>query len=314
MPSERYPNFDLARLLLASQVFIDHASFIAGHGPLFRSFIEPVPGFLAVSGFLVLKSLERSTSVSEFFAKRVLRVAPALLVSLLLAGLLFGPAFALNSTLVWATGGLFHLDGPANGPLWSLLWEEIAYGSLVALWLLGAYKRPVWVLLMIAGAVAINWWQWDLTPHNKTILLLPVAFLVGNLMYLCRETLLRCDPFTPYVALFAVLQFRFSPDADMFGASALTVAQSFAVIWVSMAGKPLVQVKFPDISYGLYIYHWPIAAFLFESGLATSLPGLLIASTAVLVPFTLASWFLVEKPALRLKRRLSTAAQMAPAT
>jgi peptidoglycan/LPS O-acetylase OafA/YrhL len=60
-----------------------------------------------------------------------------------------------------------------------------------------------------------------------------------------------------------------------------------------------------DLSYGVYIYAFPIQQLLVIAGLATLNPLLfaLIAAVAVL-PVAASSWFLVEKPAMSLKARL----------
>ena len=107
-----------------------------------------------------------------------------------------GPRFVFNSIFVWATGGIYALYETANQPLWSLLWEEIAYAALAILWLAGAYKRPVIILGMLVSAVLIVWGNASIEPRHKIILFLPVAFLTGNLMYLYRDSLTKVVPFS----------------------------------------------------------------------------------------------------------------------
>ena len=92
---QRYSNFDLLRLLLAAEVFVVHACFFADHSFAWHSFIEPVPGFLALSGFLVLKSYSASSGPVEFFGKRALRGLPAMMASLSTGSRTFGAALCL---------------------------------------------------------------------------------------------------------------------------------------------------------------------------------------------------------------------------
>lgn len=75
-PVTIYPNFDWLRLLLAAQVVAIHC----GISP--TVFINPVPAFLAISGFVVLGSMERRP-LPHFFISRALRVLPLLGVSFL---------------------------------------------------------------------------------------------------------------------------------------------------------------------------------------------------------------------------------------
>ncbi|SRR5690349_2652646 len=59
-----------------------------------------------------------------------------------------------------------------------------------------------------------------------------------------------------------------------------------------------------DLSYGVYIYAFPLQQMLLIAGLNMR-PLLFTAiSTAVTLPVAALSWFVIEKPALSLKRRL----------
>jgi peptidoglycan/LPS O-acetylase OafA/YrhL len=82
-----------------------------------------------------------------------------------------------------------------------------------------------------------------------------------------------------------------------FGALALlTFAAAF-----SHAGLSDSVLHRNDISYGVYLYHMPVVNLLLARGLAGTSSSLAVAlgATALLA---LLSWFIVEKPALRLKR------------
>ncbi|MNV76460.1 hypothetical protein D3C71_1698120 [compost metagenome] len=68
-----------------------------------------------------------------------------------------------------------------------------------------------------------------------------------------------------------------------------------------MAGRKLIPFGFPDISYGAYIYHFPVMAFVvYKLGYSSPIMGPLLTS-AILIPTCLLSWYIVEKPALKLK-------------
>lgn len=56
-----------------------------------------------------------------------------------------------------------------------------------------------------------------------------------------------------------------------------------------------------DVSYGVYLYHMPVVNLLLALGLGGTARSLALALTATLL-LALFSWFVVEKPALRLKR------------
>jgi peptidoglycan/LPS O-acetylase OafA/YrhL len=297
----RYPNFDVLRLLLAAEVAFVHAAFVVNSAFSWNDYVMAVPGFLAISGFLVLQSYSESGSWIAFIRKRACRLLPALAVSLILTWILFGAAGMFNSLLNWLTGGLYTVDGMANGPLWSLGWEECAYLLLAGLWVVGAYKRPFYIWALLAISIGVVCAGNNLAPHARIILFLAPAFFTGNLMFIYRERLLKIPSFVPWIIFYVMLQWRLVPAAGMLGGASLVLFQAFAVVWVGMAGSKIIPFKFPDISYGLYVFHFPIVLFLESRYGITKLSEMLVWMGCLVIPFCLGSWYLIEKPALRFK-------------
>jgi peptidoglycan/LPS O-acetylase OafA/YrhL len=299
--NDRYPNFDLLRLLLALEVVVVHGWYLVDANFGWAGFIMAVPAFLAISGFLVLKSYEESGAWSVFIRKRALRLLPALLVSFLLCLVLFNWFAAYNSFLNWISGGLYTLGGMANGPLWSLAWEELAYLCLAWLWMAGAYKRPWVIWMLLAASLVIVYLGRHLDAHTQIILFLLPSFFIGNLAYLHRAVLLKVHPAIPWALLLAVMfNYEIPYFSKLVNLSPVSF-QAFAVVWVGMAGFKAVPFRFPDISYSLYIYHWPIAIYLDERKLTPTTTDMALWLTLPLLAICLASWYLVEKPALKLK-------------
>jgi peptidoglycan/LPS O-acetylase OafA/YrhL len=299
----RYPNFDLMRLLLALEVAFVHAWAAVDEKFSWPGYVMAVPAFLSISGFLVLQSYSESKSWTEFIKKRGLRLLPALIVSFILVFLLFDYSATYNSIVNWLTGGLITPPGIRNVPLWSLAWEEAAYLMLAILWLIGAYKKPACIWALFIFSTALVWAASDLDPHTRMIFFLGPAFFTGNLMYIYRDRLLNVNPIVPWIVFYVMIQWQYVPDSKLFGGAYLAVFQAFAVVWVGMAGAQIIKFKIPDISYGVYIYHMPIIQyFLFIKG-TTDFTQMIMLVSACLVPFSLASWFLIEKPALKLKNK-----------
>lgn len=297
----RYPNFDLLRLLLAVEVAFVHGWAMTDVAFNWAGYVMAVPAFLAISGFLVLKSYEESGSWSVFIRKRALRLLPALVVSMILCWVLFDWFALYNSFLNWITGGLYTLPGVANGPLWSLMWEEIAYLCLALLWIVGAYKHHEVIWLLLAASFVLVYWGRVLDGHAQIILFLLPSFFIGNLAYIHRHILLRVNPIIPWVVLFAVIFYYRIPYFGELVQLSPVAFQAFAVVWVGMVGVKVIPFQFPDISYGVYIYHMPIVIYLIRHDFATTTNDMAIWLPLPLLTVCLASWYLVEKPALKLK-------------
>jgi len=62
--------------------------------------------------------------------------------------------------------------------------------------------------------------------------------------------------------------------------------------------------RLPDISYGLYIYAFPVQQTLIATGLALSPLRNMLGSWLVVSVLATISWYAIEKPALALKDRL----------
>jgi peptidoglycan/LPS O-acetylase OafA/YrhL len=74
--------------------------------------------------------------------------------------------------------------------------------------------------------------------------------------------------------------------------------------------KPLPAARLGDLSYGLYIYGWPIEqAIVWLNGGSMSWWALFATASPVTAVCAFLSWHLVEKRALRLKPRAATPAR-----
>lgn len=153
-------NFDFLRILFALLVLIAHCYPLSGNhiteqwlykitnGQIELSNIG-LNGFFILSGFLIYQSSERSSSIIDFFWKRILRIFPALIVVLLLT-LLLTPFVYQNSLpyyknrevytyffknitlyqLQYSINGVFENNphqNSINGSLWTIAYEFSLY-------------------------------------------------------------------------------------------------------------------------------------------------------------------------------------------
>jgi peptidoglycan/LPS O-acetylase OafA/YrhL len=98
------------------------------------------------------------------------------------------------------------------------------------------------------------------------------------------------------------------PDAFMFRGGFLLAAVLCAVVIADVrregsllaagfAWRPLVAIGL--VSYGIYLWHWPVIVFLSDQSTSLSGAGLLAARLGVIGALTVASYFLVELPVRR---------------
>jgi peptidoglycan/LPS O-acetylase OafA/YrhL len=339
---ERHNNFDALRLIAAISVIFSHA-FLIGEGrqdgePLMRltdgQTILGVVGvfvFFTISGYLVTQSFELTRSAPRFAAKRALRIYPGLLVCLLLSGFVLGPwatslapgayfsdsgAYAYvvsNFTMIDPTRALpgvwftkWDAGGVVDGPLWTLPCELAMYVMVLLLGVLRAIDLRVIAALIVLGMGGI-WFDTASSEYfSGSALWLLSFFASGMALYRLRDSgfingrfaLLACAglalsvPLKAFILLFPI-----------FG--------SYLVIYLAFAPwlKPLPAAHFGDLSYGLYIYGWPVEqAIVWLNGGAMSSRALFAIALPVTAVFAFLSWHLVEKRALRFKPRASAPA------
>ncbi len=281
--------------------------------------------FFVISGYLVTQSWERAPSLPSFAVKRALRIYPGLAACILVLTFGLGPIISslplgaylasygtydfLGANLllhtdhnslpgVWFTGR--ELGHILDGPLWSLPVEIAMYVMVAALGAARLLRVPILVALLGVGMLAIavdasNWRDWDFTGSTLWLLgffvmgmllqQLPVhRALDGRIALLALGGLIVSVPLHAFILLFPL-------------------CGGYLVIYLALTPSlpALPAARFGDLSYGLYIYGWPVEqAVLYLRPDATWWELFLIAYPATAVAAFL-SWHLVEKRALRLK-------------
>lgn len=327
----RHNSLNALRLVLAATVLVYHAWPLGGFGPGPSLGEWPigywaVSGFFAISGWLVTGS-RMSTPLGSYLLRRVLRVYPGFAVCLLITAFAFAP---LSSVLaggeyrlsdgvrhVIANAALLMTDysigdtlsrlpypGVWNGSLWSLVVEFGCYlliGCLVSV-LARRWLLPVTASLL--GAITLAQVVADLLGYRPPFVLDTLAgmsafFLAGAVGYLVRDRVpMRAGwALGAGVAWIAVLTLPLHP-----ALAALPVAYLFS--WLG-ATLPLQRIgRRNDLSYGIYIYAFPIQQLLVSTGWEPPNPAVFaVVGILATIPFAAASWFLVERPAKRAAAR-----------
>lgn len=212
-----------------------------------------------------------------------------------------------------------------NGSLWTIAYEFRCYLLVAIFQIFGFLNRKYFMLSIVVISVVFslffsfkihhhssastsiavwmdNHWLHSFslimgTPTN-TVRLTPI-FFVGMCFYLFREAIFpKLNRFTVgfCATMAAVLMYR----NENFAEFGLIAFGSFVVFWAAfkMNISPFNSINDKyDISYGAYLYGWPIATFIRWRD-PTMSPWLL---TGLTLPIALAagaaSWFLVESRA-----------------
>ncbi len=326
-------NFDLLRLLAAIFVLISH-SFAVLQIPLKqpalwyngKNIIFSGLGlyiFFTISGYLVTQSLFNSNSLTHYLWKRMVRVMPALLVANLLC-ILIGAFitnltlhnylfniqtwlfFIKNSTLVinqfYLPGVFSNLkDATVNASLWTILIEVECYLVL----LLGAYEVVSRKWLYLSCFLLFEGLRLYMTVFNHFHIkgldlygdfTFGTYFFLGSLFYRFKDDI-RFKWFYANilmaVALATVYTFLESITISIF------FAYCFIIVGTS---KAVVHFKGYDLSYGIYLYAFPmqqLVVFYFGYTMNVWLHIAISVVLASLLAFL--SWTFVEKPWLRKK-------------
>jgi peptidoglycan/LPS O-acetylase OafA/YrhL len=338
--TDRTNNFGFLRLLFATLVIVSHSPEVVDGNRsreiltrLFgtMSFGEvAVDGFFLISGYLITQSFVRSESPVAYLVRRVLRIVPGYGVSFLLCVVLVTP-FVRNSgvlsfqDLKQLLPDLLTLSPPGvegvftglpypmlNGAMWTIAYEFRCYLATAILGLLGLYSPRHRMLLLMAVAVllALNATGAIHGVHIRHELLLGVpenatrfaaVFGVGAIYYLFRDRIPLTDAGAAIAAPLLVglmfdKQLAETAYAVLGGYLILWFAFKVRVLWVSRLAPDA------DISYGLYLYGWPIQTLIIWNDRTINPWVLCCLSLLVASLMGYVSWSLVEKPCLRLAR------------
>ncbi|CAN0622186.1 exopolysaccharide production protein ExoZ [Burkholderia multivorans] len=325
-------NFDCLRLLAAFLVLFSHQFNLMGlPEPISIGGFQGLGGlgvaiFFSISGYLVCQSWERDPSFIRFSAKRLLRILPGLCVVTVLCACVLGPALTtlpereyFASAKFWnffhtiklvavsyELPGLFqtnHIQA-VNGSLWTLPIEARCYLLLALVGLLGILRRR-WLFLMLVVAFAVYIFILKDAQHavnRKYNYEYGTFFFVGAGLYLFRA---RWAAKATSVLIGVAILAAVLAACGMGYVGMLITVPPFAIA-LGTASFPYIRRagRFGDISYGLYIYAFPVQQTLIWSARhSLGVWPMLALSTVCTTLCGFASWHFVERPALALKPR-----------
>lgn len=322
------------RLILATSVILWHTWPLTGHP------IPPTPvtqllsqvgvdGFFAISGFLITSSWVRNPKPRDYFKARALRILPGLWVCVLVTAFVIAPlgvviqhgsvgalmksgapiAYVLNNGLM---NVLFYpgIDGTPkdipwpgvwNGSLWTLAFEAGCYVVVALFGIAGLLKYrwtiPIAFAVTLATTAVFGFPAFAMSTIPQMVSRFAVMFAAGALIYQYQD---KIPARWSLVALSGVLLLASGLLPNYRVLAAIPLAY-LVIASGAMLKRPNLR---NDLSYGVYIYAFPIQQLLVIIGLGTLgvFPFFALA-TLVTLPLAAMSWFVVEKRALALKNR-----------
>ncbi len=334
---DRRNSLNALRLALAVLVVVSHAWPLGrfGDDPRLGAFTlgeVGVASFFAISGWLITQS-RLAGGLVGYAWRRFVRIYPGYFVALLAVAFVFAPLGAKISTGTYGWRAGVHYVGvnlgllindyrvgtslpasayPAwNGSLWTLFSEALCYagiGLLVTVCPRRALPALV-VLAFLLATLAHLTLPGDAVPFwLKDGLLLFPFFFAGAALFVLRMYV----PLNAPVAVGALLLLAAVMATSVpMGLGALPIA--YLALWLGAVLPLRGMGRRHDISYGMYIYAFPVQQMLAIAGAsAWGIGPYAVLCVLATVPAALASWFLVERPAQQTRHWLDRPGSAAP--
>ena len=294
-----------------------------------------VDGFFIISGLLISASFLSSKTVWDYLVKRVARIYPAFVIASLVCVLVVASiggaseGSLLTRAIHTAARSLFltkpyHYGAFAgshyqdlDGSMWTIPYEFRCYLLVIVLGAAGVLENAAALTLLAFGSLIAatllpldsgGWLNVHLHLHADAWLGDPIKaarltgmFLAGAAFRLIQHRI----PLRP--AFMAVSGAALA--ASLFSALTVDIGiaifGSYLIFGAAALGRGTFLEKINnknDVSYGLYLYAYPIEKLLISFGFGGSLllVGLLTWLGAVVLGCV--SWFAIERPIMRLVR------------
>jgi len=329
-------SFNVVRLVAALSVLISHScQLLAGVSaePLsWTSYTlsqQAVNVFFILSGMLLSQSIALNPNWTRFLAARALRILPGLFVCGIVVGWIVGPLATSMSlsefltdahTIFYPILSVIFFDkaelhdvflrstqpGVVNAPLWTIKYELLAYIAFSILMVAGMLRSRAVVLAgCVAFAMLLTVSEAFYPLPASSFLRFGFCFGLGVAAYHYRSAL---PLHAAYVAVLLALALITN---GTFGAPVLSIL--FFGYLALYAGSVVVPrltgfCHRIDLSYGIYLYAWPLQQLIIEwFGGTIPVWQHIALSILATIPLAFFSWFAVEKPSLGLKAKFGVA-------
>lgn len=260
------------RTLLASIVCLSHQLYIfSNYHTMLLDTRLAVAAFFFISGFSIANSLNRRNfdlnGLKIFFKARFKRVYVPYVVLILLQTIIFSLMYdaEIKHALQYFKFNFLLLNYyypfpgesfqfPVNGSLWSLKWEVLCYILSPLLFFISLHKKwnkPLFVALMIA---IFSSSFLDYVYTNRPLFLIFI-FFVGFRLYFFHSLVIEWITKNPVLLGLSLVGYAFMYVGGFFGGIYLGIL----LVYYLLNNFDLDKWIKNDISYSIYIVHFPIA-------------------------------------------------------
>ena len=338
----KYNNIDLIRILAAILVLVAHSWPLTGSevdpvasvtGGLIGGGSLAVCIFFVLSGLLVTKSaLERSAE--DYVVSRLLRIVPALLLVSFFDVIIIGGFFTTLGFKEYITNPItlehllnfmvfpiqYNLPGVfeggtyphVNGSLWTLPIECSLYILLPILVMLRLLTRRTAALAFLAfiSIFIYSSLYLNISDANRgafifkavqtwSLLHFGLFFFIGSFSYIYRKEI----PLSGALAVIMIIA-MYGAKGTVSQTPALYLSVSYITIFLAIGIPQVISLKkIGDLSYGTYIFAWPVQKAVITAFAITSPVVLTVLALPLTLVLAYGSWKYVERPMLDLKRK-----------
>ncbi|WP_439412776.1 acyltransferase family protein [Enterobacter ludwigii] len=283
---ERNNSFDLVRHIAAFMVLFSHQYALSGiQEPIYLKWNSlgyiAVVIFFSISGYFMPKSFDRSNNFLDFIIKRCKRIFPGLFACSIFMYIIIGTFFNKNSAYDYLLSGDaimkiirnsvfiqeqipgvftdFKYRDVINGSLWTLPIEFTCYIFIgFALSISKSWKSPAIILITsIASTIILNY-QDDLYAYYsvpfKYLALFSIPFSIGAILSFTEASWWKYRYKMLFISCVMLAATNAKPEIQIIGLICISVL----TIVIGLSFKdPIIKGRF-DVSYGVYIYAFPI--------------------------------------------------------
>lgn len=348
----RRNSLNLLRLVFAFGVLLHHSFVLGGFpgDPVIGGVglgEWSVLGFFCISGYLIAGS-RINKPLPIYMTHRAARILPAFWVCLIVTAFAIAPleywhrTGTINGYLTqpgvtpadyvllnfmlrinsFAIGNSLHstpFPSAWDGSLWTLYYEFLCYVLLGALFMFGWWRRSALptvlafalsVIIFINTSTVMSYLGGN--PHAQNFIHFLPYFLGGACIQMLR-------PYLPIhwagavlsgIAVWALV--AWSPLNGIHWAAPVI---TYFLLWVGTVVRQPNLISKNDLSYGVYIYAFPIQQLLVSFGATRfGIAPFILATIAITIVLAALSWRLVERPAMRRARQFDVKPALAGLT